>query len=98
MIFQHPVLLRAAALSGPNYQGRCLAEGSFSTAPARVNLPVKVFQGEMSNQYLPIQFEAAKTQAEAHGYRNVTRTLVSSKPHSPLADEILAYFQSLLRP
>ena len=98
MIFQHPELLRAAALSGPNYQGRCLAEGSFSTAPARVNLPVRVFQGETSNQYPAIQFEAAKKDAEAHGYRNVTRSVVAGKPHGPLADEILAYFQSLIQP
>jgi len=34
--------------------------------------------------------------AETHGYKNVSLTRVEGKGHERLADEVLAYFSSLL--
>lgn len=94
MIFQHPEVLRAAAISGPNYAGRCLDEGSFSTNPARANLPVRIFFGSADppNPYFVAQSEEARRVAEMHGYRNVSQIPVPAKHHGPLADEVLAFF------
>ena len=101
VIFQRPEALRAAALSGPNYLGRCMDAARFSASPARVDLPVKVFQGAdpsgTPNRFLQAQWEKAKQVAQEHGYRNVTRSLVPGKGHGPLAEEVLAYFSSLLK-
>ncbi len=97
VIFRHPEWLRAAALSGPNYAGRCLDERQFSMSPARAGLPVKVFSGEgAAGPGSPIftQFDLAARVAREHGYPNVSREIVK-KPHGPMADEILAYFASL---
>jgi hypothetical protein len=76
--------------------------GSFSSSAARSDLPVKVFQGATApdgapHQFLNAQWEAARDAAQAHGYRNVSRSLVPGKNHGPLADEVLAYFFSLLK-
>jgi poly(3-hydroxybutyrate) depolymerase len=94
MIFQHPEVLRAAALSGPNYAGRCLDETGFSTNPARANLPVRIFQGtaDAPNPYIKAQSEEAKRAAETHGFRNVSQIPVPEKTHGPLAEEVLAFF------
>jgi hypothetical protein len=77
-------------------------EGRFSSSPARSDLPVKVFQGATASNgaphpFLNAQWETARDAAQAHGYRNVSRSLVPGKNHGPLADEILAYFFSLLK-
>ena len=97
MIFEHPEALRAAALSGPNYAGRCMDESRFSTNPARVDLPVKVFQGaaDPPNRYFVAQWEEAKKQAEAHGYRNLSLVVVREKHHGPLAEEVLEFFSTI---
>jgi dienelactone hydrolase len=94
MLFRHPEVLRAVALSGPNYQGRCLEDG-FSSSPARTELPVRIFTGGAPNRYIVAQSAEAKTAAEAHGYGNVSQAALPEKPHGPLADEVLAYFTNL---
>jgi len=99
MIFQHPEALRAAAPAVTNYAGRCMEPG-FSTAAARTNLPVTVFQVAAGRDVAPGRYvydqsrQAMKIAGE-HGYRNVTERVVADKPHGPLADEVLAYFESL---
>jgi poly(3-hydroxybutyrate) depolymerase len=80
--FQHPEWLRAAAPSGPNYAGRCLDAASFSKSPTRADLPVKVFQGTAdranpAHHFLDAQWERARKDAEAHGYRNIARARAS---------------------
>jgi poly(3-hydroxybutyrate) depolymerase len=94
MIFQHPEVLRAAALSGPNYAGRCVDAAGFSPNPARANLPVRIFQGvaDPPNSYITAQSEEAKRVAETHGCRNVSQIPVPAKHRGPLADEVLAFF------
>lgn len=100
-IFQHPEALRAAALVCPNYQGRCMDEGGFSSSPARVSLPVKGFYGSGNPTCGPgrpifSQWTEAAKVAAAHGYTSVSQVAVPAKDHTPLADEVLAYFDSLL--
>jgi poly(3-hydroxybutyrate) depolymerase len=94
MIFQHPEALRAAAPAVTNYAGRCLEPG-FSTAASRANLPVTVFQVVPPGKFVYTQSQQAMKTAEEHGYRNVSERIIRDKPHSPLADEVLAYFESL---
>ncbi|HYL73040.1 MAG TPA: hypothetical protein VEU96_02490 [Bryobacteraceae bacterium] len=100
MLFQHPEALRGAAPTVTNYAGRCLESG-FSTASSRANLPVTVFQVAAARDVPPGKFVYTQSQqamkvAEEHGFRNVTERIVAGKPHGPLADDVLAYFSSVL--
>ena len=95
-LFQHPEALRAVALSDPNYQGRCLDDG-FSSNSARADLPIRIFTtGATPNSYIVAQSTEAKATAEAHGYGSVSQAALPAKPHGPLAEDVLAYFSSLL--
>jgi hypothetical protein len=101
ILFNHPEALRAATLICPNYLGRWVDEQQISTAPERVNLPVKNFIGtkdELCAAGHPIytQMQHAMTVAQTHGYKNVSLTQVEGKGHERLADEVLAYFASLI--
>jgi predicted peptidase len=96
-VFQHPEALRAAALAGPNYAARC---AEFSSHPARASLPVKVFLSGIAadaapNLYVHQQSSRAKNEGEQHGFRAITVEEISGKPHGPMPEEILAWFQSL---
>ena len=102
ILFNHPELVRAAALVCPNYLGRWVDEAHFSTAPERVNLPIVSFAG--TNDALcaadkPIHKQVAQAIAVAreHGYKNIGETLVKNKGHERLAAEMLDYFSSLPR-
>src|SRR5262249_18640177 len=97
MVLMHPERLAAAAPSCGNFNGRCIAK--VSSAAERVNLPVRAFQGELDEhrQGLEAQFAKAKELATAHGYRNISVEVVKGAGHVPLADQVLAYFSSLLR-
>ncbi len=100
MILEHPEPLRAAAPTVTNYAGRCLDSG-FSTAPSRADLPVTVFQVSSGRDVPPGKFVYAQSQqamkvAEERGFRKVTERIVADKPHGPLADDVLAYFASVL--
>jgi hypothetical protein len=96
MLLQHPEDLRAVAPVSTNYQGRWMSPENFSSAPERVNLPLKVLRVEALPEAFAGQMSAAMETAEAHGYRNVSMTIIPGKPHGPLADEVLHYFASLL--
>ncbi len=99
MIFRHPEALRAAAPAVTNYAGRCLESG-YSTGVSRTDLRVTVFQVQSGRDVAPGMFvyrqsqQAMETAAE-HGFRNVSERIVADKPHSPLAEEVLAYFASV---
>ena len=101
ILFNRPEALRGAAIVCPNYQGRWVDEAHISTAPERSALPVRNFIG--ANDTLcaegnPIytQMQKAMSVAEAHGYKNVSLTRVEGKGHERLAEEVLAYFASLI--
>ena len=96
MVLMHPESLAAAATSCGNFNGRCITK--VSSAPERVNLPVRAFQGDLDEhrQGLEGQFATARELATAQGYRNISFELVKGMGHNPLAEQVLAYFNSLL--
>ena len=101
VLFSRPEAVRAAVLVCPNYLGRWVDESQISSAPERANLPIRNFVGTNDTlcspgQPIHTQMLRAITVAEAHGYKNVTIVRIEGKGHERLADEILAYFASLL--
>jgi hypothetical protein len=103
VVFNHPEVLRAATLICPNYLGRWVDEQKISSASERKNLPIRNFVGtrdELCAPGHPIydQMQRAKRLAEEHGYGNVSIFSVEGKGHERLADEVLAYFASLIKP
>jgi predicted peptidase len=102
ILFNHPELVRGAALICPNYLGRWVDEQRISSASARTNLPIRNFVGtkdELCTPGHPIytQMQKAISLAEAHGYKNVSLVRVEGKGHERLADEVLAFFSTLLQ-
>jgi hypothetical protein len=101
LLFTHPDAIRAAAPADTNYAARCMESG-FSNSPARVNLPVTVFQVDTGRDRAPgkfvyLQSQEAMKSAREHGFQNVKEQVVAGKPHGPLAEEVLNYFAALAR-
>jgi dienelactone hydrolase len=101
VLFNNPEVVRGAALVCPNYLGRWVEEPKISSAAERVGLPIRNFVGtkdEMCQPGRPIysQMQKAMSLAESHGYKNVSLERIDKKGHERLADEVLAYFSSLL--
>jgi poly(3-hydroxybutyrate) depolymerase len=99
-IFHHPEWLAAAAPVAGNYRGRCVDGNPFSEAPSRATLPVRGFASAGDKSFGPgsalfSQWKDAQKLAQAHGYTNVTETVIAGKDHVPLPEETLAYFTSL---
>jgi poly(3-hydroxybutyrate) depolymerase len=99
MILTHPDALRAAAPAVANYAGRRLESG-FSAEASRADLPVTVFQVQSGRDVAPgmfvyRQYQQARETAAEHGFQNVSERIIADKPHSPLAEEVLAYFASV---
>ena len=102
VLFNHPEVTRGAALVVPNYLGRWVDEGQISSSPERVDLPIRAFLGTGDNLAAPgspiySQLQRAMAVAKAHGYRNLSQVSIEGKGHEALADEVLAYFSSLLK-
>lgn len=96
-VFQHPERLRAAAPACTNYQGRHLIPDSFSTSPARRNLPIVEFNGTDDEFCAPgkagdLQWRRALADAKAHGFGNVKLRRVPGGTHGPLADQVMEFF------
>jgi hypothetical protein len=103
ILFNHPEVVRGAALVCPNYLGRWVDEEHIPPAAERVALPIRNFVGNKDELCAPgrpiyTQMQKAITLAEAHGYKNVSLARVEGKGHERLADEVLSYFSSLLQP
>ena len=101
ILFNHPEVVRGAALVCPNYLGRWVDEEHISPAAERIALPIRNFVGNKDDLCAPgqpiyAQMQKAMSLAEAHGYKNVSLTGVEGKGHERLADEVLSYFSSLL--
>lgn len=101
ILFNHPEAVRGAALVCPNYLGRWVDEGHISSAAERTALPIRNLIGTKDDLCAPghpiyTQMQKAISVAETHGYKNVSLTRVEGKGHERLADEVLAYFSSLL--
>ena len=100
ILFNHPEMVRGAALVCPNYLGRWVDEQQISSAEVRINLPIRNFVGTKDDLCEPghpiyTQMQKAITIAQAHGYKNVSLVRVEGKGHERLADEVLAYFSRL---
>jgi hypothetical protein len=101
IVFNRPEVLRGAAIVCPNYLGRWVDEAHISSAAERARLPVRNFVGTKDQicspgQPIYTQMQRAVSIAKAHGYGNVTITTVEGKGHERLAEEVLAYFSSLI--
>jgi hypothetical protein len=101
-LFNHPEVVRGAALVCPNYLGRWVDEGHISSATERTGLPIRNFVGtndERCSPGSPIykQMQRAMSLTDANGYKNISLTRAEGKGHERLADEVLAYFSSLIR-
>lgn len=98
--FRHPERLRASAPVSTNYLGRWLDEAAFSRDSSRATLPVKVLFCERSVvpkgwDYFTAQSKNALAAAEAHGFGHVTLVEVPGRPHGPLAEDVLAFFEAV---
>jgi poly(3-hydroxybutyrate) depolymerase len=102
ILFNHPEVVRGAALVCPNYLGRWVDEAHISSSDERTALPVQNFVGTKDALCSPgnpiyTQMRKAMSLADAHGYKNVSLTRVEGKGHEHIADEVLAYFSSLMQ-
>ena len=100
ILFNHPEVVRGAALVCPNYLGRWVDEQHISSATERTRLPIRNFVGskdDLCSAGHPIysQMQSAISLAKAHGYENVSLMTVEGKGHERLANDVLAYFSSL---
>jgi len=100
VLLNHPEAVRGAALVCPNYLGRWVDENHIPANAER--LPIRNFIGTKDDDCAPgrpiyTQIQSAMSLAEAHGYKNVSLMRVAGKGHEHLADEVLAYFTSLLQ-
>src|ERR1051325_10310150 len=103
ILFSRPEVVRGAALVCPNYLDRWVDETHVSSAAERAALPVRNFIGTKDTLCAPgnpiyTQIQKAMSVADAHGYKNVSITPVEGKGHERLADEVLAYFSTLIHP
>jgi hypothetical protein len=102
ILFNHPEVVRGAALVCPNYLGRWVDEQHISSAAERKDLSIRNLVGtkdDLCSAGRPIytQMERAMSLANAHGYKNVSLMRVEGKGHERLADEVLDYFSSLIQ-
>jgi len=102
ILFNHPEVTRGAAIVIPNYLGRWVDEAHISTYAGRADLPIRILLGANDNFSAagsPIysQLQRAMSLAKAHGYQNLSQVSIEGKGHEALADDVLAYFSSLLQ-
>jgi dienelactone hydrolase len=102
ILFNQPEFVRGAVLVCPNYLGRWVDEQRISSATERANLPIRNFIGTKDDLCSPgkpiyTQLQRAMSMASEHGYKNVSLIQVKDKGHERLAEEVLAYFSSLMQ-
>ena len=96
LAFNHPERLAAVAPVCPNYAGRNVV---FSSSPARLTLPFRVFAGSRDPMWakgkpLYEQTKGAEAEASTHGFK-FSYKVVAGKGHEPLAGNVLDWFASL---
>ncbi len=101
---RRPERWRAVAPVTPNYQGRGLSHETFSTDTSRTTLPIQVFwcgspTGEFAQamHFLRDQTDRAVADARAHGFLPRPVRTVTGADHGPLAEPVIAWFDSLAR-
>jgi dienelactone hydrolase len=105
LLFHHPERWAGVAPVSPNFAGRWLGAGSWSKAPERTQVPVRVFfsgplQGaeNLPRATLLQQTHEALQQAVARGFAPIPVQVLPKQPHGPQADAVLGWFQALARP
>jgi dienelactone hydrolase len=95
VIFTWPEKLAAVGIAAGNYDGRWIDK--ISKSPARAQLPIKEFLGTKDAflKYLLPQWNKAKEEALANGFKNLDLEMVEGRPHNAFAPEVLAYFNGL---
>lgn len=100
--FRHPERWRAVAPVTPNYQSRGLTPETFSTAPERRTLPLKVFwcgaptgDAVLGMPFFRQQTAKALEEARAHGFAPQPDKGVEGADHGPLPEAVLDWFEAL---
>ena len=103
LLFRHPERWRAVVPVTTNYQGRWMDEAAFSKDPARATVPVRVLTcgaptGEDAQAVVRFraQVERALAEAKAHGFTNLSETVVPGAPHGNLAAAVFAVLDAEL--
>lgn len=97
-VFQRPEKLKGAAPVAGNYnQNSCMTDALFSRDSALIHLPVRGFAGALDPGFGPngivhYQWENASQAAAAHGFKNISETIIPDKAHVPLPGEVLNWF------
>jgi poly(3-hydroxybutyrate) depolymerase len=96
ILFAHPELLAGVAPAAANFRNRGVS--TISDSPDRIQLPIHAFQGDKdaAKSALDDQWNDAITIAREHGYKNLDRTIIVGASHSAFAQEVVAYFTTLL--
>lgn len=100
LLFRHPEWFRAIVPVSTNYQGRWVDDTAFSKDPSRGALPIRVLfcdkeaAGRGWEFFLRQTHEAIKTATE-HGFRVPEPRVVPGKPHGPLAEAVLEFFDTV---
>lgn len=100
LTFRRPEWFRAAAAVTTNFQGRWLDEASFSRSPTKVKLPIRVLFCDKKAAFQGWNFCMSQTKnaikaAEEHGFRKPDFKVIPGKPHGPLAEGVLEYFDAV---
>lgn len=101
LTFRHPEWLRGVAPVSTNYLGRWLDESGFSQSASRRDLPIRILFCEKSAapqgwEHFSSQTNKAIDVAQSHGFRQPTLMQIRSRPHGPMAEEVLEFFNSSL--
>lgn len=101
MTFRHPDWLRGVVPVSTNYLGRWLDEAAFSQSTARRDLPIRILFCDKSAapqgwEHLLRQTKQAMDTAQSHGFSQPTLKQIPSRPHGPLAEEVLECINSIL--
>ena len=104
-LFHHPERWAGVAPVSPNFAGRWLGAGSWSQAPERAQVPVRVFfcgplqgQANLARAAWLQQTHEALQQASARGFAPIPVQVLPRQPHGPQAEAVFAWFQSLVKP
>jgi hypothetical protein len=101
---RRPERWRGVAPVSTNYQRRGLDSTTFSRAPGRATLPIRVFRcgaptgtAVEAIRFCDQQTARAVADARAHGFAPLPVRVVPGADHGPLPGPVLAWFETLLR-
>jgi GNAT superfamily N-acetyltransferase len=101
-VFRHPERWRGVVPVTPNYQRRGVTKSTISLARERATLPIQPLicgapSCEEARSVLLPQTEAALRDARDHGFTPRAPRVVPGVEHGPMAEQVLAWCDSLRR-